>query len=101
MADEERPAEKAASEQQSETAPPSEEGKRDVIGQIGGVYPASAARRPPPDAPARGMAEFGQGERGAAGYEDHGESEVVWIPPEDWHAPEAESESSAEQSSES
>lgn len=55
---------------------------RDVIGQIGGVYPASAPRRPPPDAPARGMAEFGQGERGAAGYEDHGDSEVFWVPPE-------------------
>jgi hypothetical protein len=27
------------------------------------------------------MAEWGQGERGAAGYEDHGESELVAMPP--------------------
>jgi hypothetical protein len=47
------------------------------------------------------MASFGQGERGAAGYEDHGESEVVWMPPEGWPAPEAKEETSAEPSSES
>jgi hypothetical protein len=98
---EKRPADEPRAEPQEEATAAPEEGKRDVIGQIGGVYPASAARRPPPDAPARGMASFGQGERGAAGYEDHGESEVVWIPPEGWQTPEAESESSAEQSSES
>ncbi|MEA2514144.1 MAG: hypothetical protein QOF33_2614 [Thermomicrobiales bacterium] len=56
----------------------------DVIGEVGGVYPASAQeRRPPPETPAHGMASFGQGERGAAGYEDHGESEPVWVPPDD------------------
>lgn len=100
MSEQERPTESTA-EEQPEKATPAEEGKRDVIGQIGGVYPASAARRPPPDAPARGMASFGQGERGAAGYEDHGESEVVWMPPEGWPVPEAEEETSAEPSSES
>ncbi|HMN29086.1 MAG TPA: CBS domain-containing protein, partial [Caldilineaceae bacterium] len=40
-----------------------------------GVYPASGPW-PQGDAPFRGMAEWGQGERGASGYEDHGESEL-------------------------
>jgi len=40
-----------------------------------GVYPASGPW-PKGDAPVRGMAEWGQGGRGAAGYDDHGESEL-------------------------
>lgn len=40
-----------------------------------GVHPASGPW-PEGDAPVRGMAGWGQGERGAAGYEDHGESEL-------------------------
>lgn len=47
------------------------------------MYPASGP--PPPDggedAPVRGQAGWGQGARGAAGYEDHGDSEVVTLPP--------------------
>ncbi len=34
-----------------------------------------------PEAVIRGMAEWGQGERGASGYEDHGESELRLVPP--------------------
>jgi hypothetical protein len=45
------------------------------------VYPASGPAHPPGDAPVRDMGAFGQGERGIAGYVDHGESEPVWIPP--------------------
>ena len=40
-----------------------------------GVYPASGPW-PQGDAPVRTMAEWDQGERGAAGYADHGESEL-------------------------
>jgi hypothetical protein len=40
-----------------------------------GVYPASAGEAPP-DAEIRTMAAWGQGSRGAAGYEDSGPSEL-------------------------
>ncbi len=39
-----------------------------------GVYPASGPP-PPANAPYQGMASWGQGERGATGYEDSGRSE--------------------------
>jgi hypothetical protein len=45
--------------------------KDDVKGSP--VYPMSGPH-PPGDARIVGQASFGQGERGAAGYEDHGES---------------------------
>lgn len=41
-----------------------------------GVYPASEAGKAPDDSEAHGMASWGQGERGAAGYDDHGGSEL-------------------------
>jgi hypothetical protein len=41
-----------------------------------GVYPASEAEGAPADSEAQGMASWGQGERGAEGYSDHGESEL-------------------------
>ncbi|MGE5374637.1 MAG: BON domain-containing protein [Bacteroidota bacterium] len=41
-----------------------------------GVYPASEAGNAPRDSQAQGMASWGQGDRGARGYEDHGESEI-------------------------
>ena len=50
-------------------------GRRDETG-LSGVYPASQAEKASPDAPLRGEAEWGQGERGAAGYEDSGDSEL-------------------------
>lgn len=48
---------------------------RDRVGHSG-VYPASEAQEAPGDAEAQGMASWGQGERGAQGYHDHGESEL-------------------------
>ena len=58
-------------------------GRRDVIGGTTGVHPFSETD----SAEAAGMpirtgAEWGQGERGAAGYDDSGESELS-RPPED------------------
>ena len=41
-----------------------------------GVYPSSSAEDAPSSAQAQGMASWGQGPRGAAGYEDSGESEL-------------------------
>ncbi len=48
-------------------------GRREQVGGSG-VYPASGPE-PPENAPYQGMASWGQGERGAAGYEDSGRSE--------------------------
>lgn len=56
------------------------QGRRDEVGGSG-VYPASGPH-PPGEAEVQGMASWGQGERGAAGYADHGDSEVVHIPPD-------------------
>jgi CBS domain-containing protein len=50
-------------------------GRKDEVGGSG-VYPMSGPH-PVGDAPVVGQAGWGQGERGAAGYEDHGESEVM------------------------
>ncbi|HVA62799.1 MAG TPA: hypothetical protein VNF74_03660 [Terriglobales bacterium] len=49
---------------------------RDTVGRSG-VYPMSGPL-PKGDAPLRGQMEFGQGERGAAGYYDAGGSELVY-----------------------
>jgi hypothetical protein len=49
---------------------------RDVVGRSG-VYPSSGPH-PKTDAPIRRQMEWGQGERGAAGYEDHGSSEMSY-----------------------
>ena len=46
-----------------------------------GVYPVSHMDGADPSAPVRGQNEWGQGERGAAGYADSGESEAIPIPP--------------------
>jgi hypothetical protein len=50
------------------------QGRTDRVGQTG-VYPASGPM-PEGDAEVQGMASWGQGERGAAGYEDSGSSEL-------------------------
>jgi len=50
------------------------QGRVDEVGGSG-VYPASGPL-PKGDAPIRAPAAWGQGERGAAGYQDHGESEL-------------------------
>ena len=49
-------------------------GRKDEVGKSG-VYPASGPY-PEGNAELRGQAGWGQGERGAAGYEDHGSSEL-------------------------
>lgn len=51
--------------------------KTGMIDEVGhsGVYPMSGPH-PPGDAPAVWPGSWGQGKRGAAGYEDHGESEL-------------------------
>lgn len=55
-------------------------GRRDETGRSG-VYPASGPLPPRGDTPIRTPAEWGQGERGAAGYADHGDSEMMTLPP--------------------
>ncbi|HET7551719.1 MAG TPA: hypothetical protein VFK04_10515 [Gemmatimonadaceae bacterium] len=52
------------------------QGRRDAVGRSG-VYPESASERPGADAPVRTQNAWGQGERGAAGYEDSGTSELA------------------------
>ncbi len=49
-------------------------GRKDEVGRSG-VYPMSGPH-PSGDAPIVTPASWGQGQRGAAGYEDHGESEL-------------------------
>ena len=51
-------------------------GRVDVPGETG-VYPLSAGIPPKQNAELRTEAEWGQGERGAKGYEDSGGSELV------------------------
>jgi CBS domain-containing protein len=51
-------------------------GRKDDVGHSG-VYPMSGPH-PRADAPIIGQAGWGQGRRGSAGYEDHGESELTF-----------------------
>jgi hypothetical protein len=51
------------------------QGRKDRI-EKSGVYPVSALEDASPDAMVHGEASWGQGERGAAGYEDSGGSEL-------------------------
>ena len=50
-------------------------GRRDRVGRSG-VWPASAFEEAPEDAKTQGMASWGQGGRGATGYQDSGTSEL-------------------------
>jgi hypothetical protein len=54
-------------------------GRRDEVGPTG-VYPMSAGipKGKHPEMEIRTPAEWGQGERGAEGYEDSGGSELIW-----------------------
>src|SRR5919201_6169126 len=52
------------------------QGRRDDVGRSG-VYPMSAKERPATDAAVRTEAAWGQGERGAEGYNDSGGSELT------------------------
>lgn len=47
-----------------------------------GVWPVSGPPSGNPDARIHDMASFGQGDRGAAGYADSGQSEVWTVPPD-------------------
>jgi CheY-like chemotaxis protein len=51
-------------------------GRKDVIERTG-VYPVSASEGASPDAQTHGEMSWGQGERGAEGYYDHGDSEIT------------------------
>ncbi|HEU5185224.1 MAG TPA: hypothetical protein VFU01_11685 [Gemmatimonadaceae bacterium] len=51
-------------------------GRIDAVGKSG-VYPMSAGLPPGKHPEIRSMASWGQGDRGAAGYEDSGGSELV------------------------
>ena len=54
------------------------QGRKDEVGRSG-VYPVSASEGASPDAMVHGEASWGQGERGAAGYEDSGGSEPTYL----------------------
>ncbi len=55
------------------------QGRVDEVGGSG-VYPASGPLPESGKATYHGQASWGQGERGAAGYEDHGDSELTMMP---------------------
>lgn len=56
-------------------------GRVDETGRSG-VYPVSASAGASGSARIQGEASWGQGDEGARGYEDHGSSETMVIPPE-------------------
>lgn len=73
---------KRREEQRESGLPGGGAGRRDEVGGSG-VYPMSGSERPKdPNAPIRDQASWGQGSRGAAGYEDSGESEIFYMPGE-------------------
>lgn len=51
-------------------------GRREAPGHTG-VYPVSADQGATPDAPIQGQSSWGQGDRGAAGYQDSGNSQIL------------------------
>lgn len=53
-------------------------GRRDEVGKSG-VYPVSDMKGASPDAVVHGERSFGQGERGAEGYNDSGSSEISYL----------------------
>jgi hypothetical protein len=65
-----------AQEQKRQTE--SQENRIDEVGKSG-VYPVSAMENASGDATVHGEASWGQGERGAAGYEDAGSSEIFYL----------------------
>jgi hypothetical protein len=69
-------------QQRNSGKPGGGKGRREEVSHSS-VYPASGPLPPGRGAVIRSQAEWGQGERGAAGYEDHGESELRTLPPSD------------------
>lgn len=53
-------------------------GRKDEVGKSG-VYPVSEMEGASKDAVVHGESSFGQGERGAEGYNDAGSSEIVYL----------------------
>lgn len=74
------PDDTGADERRESGHPGGGKGRTDEVGHSG-VQPVSIPHTPLADAAVRTMAEWGQGERGAAGYDDHGESELIAMPP--------------------
>lgn len=66
---------KDAADKRESGEPAGGAGRRDDVGHSG-VYPISGDERPPHGAEIRTEAGWGQGDRGAAGYEDSGSSEL-------------------------
>jgi CBS domain-containing protein len=54
------------------------QGRKDKI-EVSGVFPVSKMEDASPDAMVQGEASWGQGERGVAGYEDSGGSELIYL----------------------
>jgi hypothetical protein len=74
------PAETPAEDRRESVHPGGGQGRTDEVGHSG-VQPVSIPHAPLADAVVRTMAEWGQGERGAAGFQDHGDSELIVMPP--------------------
>ncbi len=68
-------------EQRESGQPGGGQGRVDEVGGSG-VYPVSSMEGASGDARIQDEPSWGQGERGAAGYEDSGSSETLPIPPE-------------------
>jgi len=68
----------AAEKSRESGMPGGGQGRQDKI-EKSGVYPVSASEGASPDAWVHGQASWGQGERGAAGYEDSGGSELIYL----------------------
>jgi hypothetical protein len=66
-------------------------GRRDETG-ISGIYPLSASEGADPNAPIVAEPAFGQGDRGAAGYNDSGDSETIIVPPDEKENPTQQAE---------
>lgn len=73
-----KPAAARKATKRERSQPAASEEHRDKV-EPTGVYPTSGPW-PEGDAEFKGMASRGQGERGAAGYEDHGDSELNLAP---------------------
>ncbi len=71
----------SASDRRESGQPGGGAGRRDEVGGSG-VYPVSGPHPDDPNTPIRDQASWGQGDRGAEGYNDSGTSEVFYMPGE-------------------
>jgi len=78
-----RPAEQPA---RDSGMPGGGKGRKDEPGHTG-VYPVSEMEGASGQATSQGEASWGQGDRGAAGYDDSGSSETFVVPPSGEPAP--------------